>query len=269
MDKAKNMKILLWFKTKITIPLLIFGFIFIIVAYLFSSHFIENVFLGIGTNLFGIIVTVSFVQHIFDKQSEEKEKELEKEKIIRFSQIMNIRLEKYFVVFAQITTPISEYSKQNIRQIEPKLDFKFEDMKDLHFPCLLMSEKLSESAISVFYSEEKRIKEYMLRMLENIDFKHFSGIKDLLIDFVKLSEAYDVSNAILSAENTKMGDKKMSEFISNQISTNSKEHWIEKYEKGELKGIEIINYIKLYKLLQNELSILIKYKNKIQELTKD
>lgn len=221
----------------------------------------------------GIFVTVYFVQRIFDKQSEkkekEKEKELEKEKIIRFSQIMKYRLEKFFAVFAQVTTPISEYSKQNIRQIEPKLDFKFEDMKDLHFPCLLMSEKLSESAISVFYSEEKRIKEHMLRMLENIDFKHFPDIKNLLIEFVKLSEAYDVSNAILSEENIKMGDKKMSEFISNLISTNPKEHWVERFEKGELHSNMINNYIVLYKLLKKELPILIDYKNKIQELTKD
>ena len=244
MDKVKNVKILLWFKTsagKITIPILILCVIFISISFLPIFKNYENVLIGIGTNLLGIIVTVSFVQHIFDKQSEEKEKELEKEKIIRFSQIMNIRLEKYFVVFAQITTPISEYSKQNIRQIEPKLDFKFEDMKDLHFPCLLMSEKLSESAISVFYSEETRIKEYMLRMLENIDFKHFSNIQDLLIEFVKLSESYDVSNAILGdGKAIDSNHNKISEFISNLISTNPKEHWVERFEKGELQSNMII-----------------------------
>lgn len=115
----------------------------------------ENILIGTGTNILGIIVIISFVQHIFDKQSEKNEKELEREKIIRFSQIMSFRIQKYFSVFSQITTPLSEYSKQSEKKINP--DFKFEDMKDLYFPCLLMSEE-QKSAISVFYSEENILK---------------------------------------------------------------------------------------------------------------
>lgn len=166
-------KVFLWFKTsagKITIALFIFGILLIGSSFLpffnQSSHFLdnlENVLIGIGTNIFGIIVTISFVQHIFDKQNEAKEKELEREKIIRFSQIMSFRLEKYFCVFAQITTPLSEYSKSENKKVN--FDFKFEDMKDLHFPCLLMSE-LQKSAISVFYSEEKKIKNICLKCLK-------------------------------------------------------------------------------------------------------
>ena len=70
-------KVFLWFKTsagKITIALFIFGILLIGSSFLpffdQSSHFLdnlENVLIGIGTNIFGIIVTISFVQHIFDK----------------------------------------------------------------------------------------------------------------------------------------------------------------------------------------------------------
>lgn len=268
-------KIFLWFKTsagKITIALFIFGILLIGTSFLpffdQSSHFLdnlENVLIGIGTNIFGIIVTISFVQHIFDKQNEAKEKELEREKIIRFSQIMSFRLEKYFCVFAQITTPLSEYSKIENKNVN--FNFKFEDMKDLHFPCLLMSE-LQESAISVFYSEEKKIKEYMFRMLENIEFKYYKNIQQLLLAFIKQSEASDVSNAILNIEKTQ-NSKRTIESISKQIESNNVDNWVERFESGKLPSNIINNYIILYRLLQKELFLLTEFNNTIQLLEKE
>ncbi len=266
-------KVLLWLKTsagKITIFLLIFGCLLIGTSFLpvfkQSSHLrdnFENVLIGIGTNIFGIIVTISFVQHIFDKQSEKNEKELEREKIIRFSQIMSFRIQKYFAVFSQITTPLSEYSKESEKKINP--DFKFEDMKDLYFPCLLMSEE-QKSAISVFYAEEKHIKEYMFRMIEKIDFNYFPNIQKLLLAFIKQSEAYDVSNAILKYE--QMNDGYMIKHISQQISTNPTDHWVELFESGNLPSNIINNFVLLYRLLQKEFFILTEYNKAIQELSK-
>ena len=266
-------KVLLWFKTsagRITIFLLIFGCLLIGTSFLpifkQSSHLrdnFENVLIGIGTNIFGIIVTISFVQHYFDKQNEGKERKLEKEKILRFSQIMSFRLEKYFCVFAQITTPLSEYSKQETKKIN--FDFKFEDMKDLHFPCLLMSE-LQKSAISVFYDEEKRIKEYMFRMLENIEFKYYINIQQLLLAFIKQSEANDVSNAILNIEKTQ-NSKRTIESISKQIASNNVDNWVERFESGKLLSNLVNNYIILYRLLQKELFILTEYTKEIEKLS--
>ena len=129
-------KIISWFKTsagKITIVLFIIANSLISITFLpffkQSAHLrdnFENILIGIGTNILGIIVTISFVQHIFDKQSEKNEKELEREKIIRFSQIMSFRLEKYFQVFAQITTPLSQFSQQKNKCIVlPKVNLDF------------------------------------------------------------------------------------------------------------------------------------------------
>lgn len=151
-------KISSWFKTsagKLTVLLLFFCLVLLGISFLpifkTSSHLrdnFENIIIGIGTNIFGIIITVSFVQFILDKQNEKEARKAEK--IIRFYQIMSFRIEKYFQVFAQITTPLSVFSQQKEKQIN--LDFKFEDMKDLYFPCLLIAES-QHSAISVFYSE--------------------------------------------------------------------------------------------------------------------
>lgn len=267
-------KVLLWFRTsagKITIILLIMGVLLIGTSFLpifsQSSHLrdnFENVLIGIGTNIFGIIVTISFVQHIIDKQSEKKEKELEREKIIRFSQIMSFRIQKYFAVFAQVTTPLDIYSKESEKHWNQ--DFKFEDMKDLYFPCVLISE-MQKSAISVFYSEEKKIKEYMLRMLENIEFKYYSQIQYLLLAFVKQSEAQDVSTAILNYENLRIGGKKMTDVIAAQIATNPTDNWVEKIESGKLTSHLMTNFVILYRLLQKESFILTEYITKIEQLS--
>lgn len=262
MKKLKKLfsKINSWFKTsagKLTVLLLFFCLVLLGISFLpifkTSSHLrdnFENIIIGIGTNIFGIIITVSFVQFILDKQNEKEERIAEKEKIIRFYQIMSLRIEKYFQVFAQITTPLSVFSQQQDKYINP--DFKFEDMQDLYFPCLLIV-KSQHSAISVFYSEERRIKNYMLRMLENIDFKFYPNIQTILLAFVKQSEAYDVRQAILDYE-TK--GKPLSKIISSQIATNNVDDWVGQFESGKLKSNIINNFVILYRLLQKEFFLL-------------
>lgn len=266
-------KISSWFKTsagKLTVLLLFFCLVLLGISFLpifkTSSHLrdnFENIIIGIGTNIFGIIITVSFVQFILDKQNEKEARKAEKEKIIRFYQIMSFRIEKYFQVFAQITTPLSVFSQQKEKQIN--LDFKFEDMKDLYFPCLLIAES-QHSAISVFYSEEKRIKNYILKMLENIDFKYYSNIQNLLIAFVKQSEANDVRQAILDYETKVVDGKPLFKIISSQIESNKINNWVEQFESGKLESNIINNFVILYRLLQKEFFLLNELITQVKEI---
>ena len=141
-------------------------------------------------------------------------------------------------------------------------------MKDLYFPCILISE-MQKSAISVFYSEEKKIKEYMLRMLENIEFKYYTRIQQILLAFIKQSEAHDVSTAILNYENLRVGNKKMTESIAETIATNPANNWVEKIESGQLTSHLMTNFVILYRLLQNESFLLNEYISKIDQLSKN
>lgn len=65
-------------------------------------------------------------------------------------------------------------------------------------------------------------------MIEKIDFNYFPNIQKLLLEFIKQSEAYDVSNAILKYEQMNYGY--MIKLISQQISTNPTDHWVEMFE---------------------------------------
>ena len=82
-------KITLWIKSaagKISIFLMIMSIIILALACSFWGNFTEktasninNILFGLGTNLLGIIVTVSFVQFFLDKQNEKVEYAYERE----------------------------------------------------------------------------------------------------------------------------------------------------------------------------------------------
>ncbi len=49
-----------------------------------GTNFVNNILIGLATNLMGIVVKVSFVQYFLDRQNEEKERKEENEKILRY-----------------------------------------------------------------------------------------------------------------------------------------------------------------------------------------
>lgn len=246
-------------KKSVIIILFAVGLILLLLSFLNINETLKNIFIGLGTNIFGIVVTVLFVQRIIDKQDKINEKNEEKDKIIRFSRFMTIMIRRYTALFAQITIPISKFPKDKTPVL--KTEFDFEDMKDLHKPCLLMSEGW-KSAISTFYKQEKKLKDYMLRMLENIGFKYYPEIQKTLTDFIENSEAYDVSSAIINNET----DQRIIDTISNCFNDNQKEKWVEKFDSNDLHSNFMFNYVILYKLLKIEASLLIGYEREIEKI---
>lgn len=93
-------------------------------------------------------------------------------------------------------------------------------------------------------------------MLENIDFKYYSNIQNLLIAFVKQSEANDVRQAILDYETKIVDGKYLSKIISLQIATNNVDDWVGQFESGKSKSNLINNFVILYRLLQKEFFLL-------------
>lgn len=55
-----------------------------------TANYINNVLLGLATNLLGIIVIILFVQYELNKQNEKKERFAENEQIRRYVRILNI-----------------------------------------------------------------------------------------------------------------------------------------------------------------------------------
>ena len=217
---------------------------------------INNILFGISTNLLGIIVTVSFVQYFIDMQ-DEKQAQLEEVALIkRYDRFMTVLINRYLMYFHCVTTPINKRKNEN--PLEIKNDFIFEDMCDLYEQSLYTCEGIFEPSIVLFYKAEEKLRNYIIDMVENIDFKYNEELLQILMRFVESSIEYDMRGAILGNINTQSGGEKLTKTISKYINDSSQQ-WVEKGKRGELSANIMLPYIQLYQVLKIETDLLIRY----------
>ena len=230
--------------------------------------FCSNVLIGVATNLLGIVVTISFVQYFLDKQNREIGRKEEIKIIKRYDKYMETLINRYFKFYMSLTTRLDNRKDFDIKQVYEH-QFKFSDLADMYRTSSYVSEGLMEPTITLFYKAEENLQNYMLKMLENIDFKYTQKLENILQDFLGITAEFNVRGSILGALNTSFGGKKSSEEISNWIA-DEKELWLEKYEKGELKGYNIMYpYVMLYFGIQKQVRILKEYSDYVSTLYVD
>lgn len=262
-----------WLKSaagKISACLLITSIILLIIACSSWGNFtdrtannISNILFGMATNLLGIIVTVSFVQFFIDKQNHDVEKQNEREEILRYNKVLSIFIEQYTLYYRCITTPLLENKRTDYKLNK---DFTFRDMGDLYAQNGYMTEGLFEPAISVFYRFEDKIREYMMSMLNNISFKYYIEIENILEEFVEKSFSLDTRGNILGNISAMLGKEKVIDVISKSIKDTTYD-WIEIISHSKNANI-MAPYVQLYFLLREEADLLIKYKKEVNKLIK-
>lgn len=260
-----------WLKSaagKISVCLLITSIILLIIACSSWGNFtdraannINNILFGLATNLLGIIVTVSFVQFFIDRQSRDDEKQDELEKILRYDRVLSIFIEQYTLYYRCITTPLSEDKRTDYKLNK---DFTFNDMGDMYAQNGYMTEGLFEPAISVFYRFEDKIREYMMSMLNNISFKYYIEIENILEEFVQKSFSLDTRGNILGNISVMSGEEKIIDVISRSIKDTTRD-WIEIISHSKNANI-MAPYVQLYFLLKEEADLLIKYREEVDKL---
>lgn len=263
-----------WLKSaagKISACLLITSIILLIIACSSWGNFtdrtannISNILFGMATNLLGIIVTVSFVQFFIDKQNHDVEKQNEREEILRYNKVLSIFIEQYTLYYRCITTPLLENKRTDYKLNK---DFTFRDMGDLYAQNGYMTEGLFEPAISVFYRFEDKIREYMMSMLNNISFKYYIEIENILEEFVEKSFSLDTRGNILGNISAMLGKEKVIDVISKSIKDTTYD-WIEIISHSKNANI-MAPYVQLYFLLKEEADLLIKYKKEVDKLIKE
>ena len=233
-----------------------------------DSCFWSDVCIGVATNLCGIVVTISFVQYFLDKQNREIGRKEEIKIIKRYDKYMQTLINRFFKFYMSLTTRLDSRKDFEIKQVyEHK--FKFSDLADMYRTSSYISEGWMEPTITLFYKAEENLQNYMLKMLENIDFKYTLKLENILQEFLEKTAEFNVRGSILGALNTCFGPKKSFEEISKWIA-DEKELWIEKYEKGELKGCNIMYpYVMLYFGIQEQVRILKEYRDYISTLFVD
>lgn len=228
-----------------------------------TANNISNILFGMATNLLGIIVTVSFVQFFIDKQNHDVEKQNEREEILRYNKVLSIFIEQYTLYYRCITTPLLENKRTDYKLNK---DFTFRDMGDLYAQNGYMTEGLFEPAISVFYRFEDKIREYMMSMLNNISFKYYIEIENILEEFVEKSFSLDTRGNILGNISAMLGKEKVIDVISKSIKDTTYD-WIEIISHSKNANI-MAPYVQLYFLLREEADLLIKYKKEVNKLIK-
>ena len=227
---------------------------------------VKNILIGIATNLVGIAVTVSFVQYFLDRQDETKAKEEEKKDILRHHQILAVLIGNYVVYYNNIVTPFSERAK--IDPFTLKIQFKFSDLQDLYKQSLLMKDKMYRPSIEAFYDAEKRLREYCISCINNVEYKYYPQIQKPILEFIKKSLQYDVSDSILGNQTITGSKEKLTDTIQKYIADES-EDWVGKFDRDELGPNMMIPYVLLFKLLQSEAACIVEYFEEIKKIAGD
>ena len=226
----------------------------------------NNILFGIATNLIGIIVTVSFVQYFLDKQDEEVEREEERRTILRYDRYMSTLIRRYAMFHVMITTRLKD--RKDIDYDHP-LDhnFKLSDLADMYRSSSYLSEGFAEPTAELFYKAEGELKAYVLRMLENIEFKYNPELEELLISFAEKSTDMDVRGQILEKcmkRKNKIREDQV-ELIEKIIADESQD-WMAMFGRGELQGNLMLIYVTLFILLQDQSRMLKEYREYINGL---
>jgi hypothetical protein len=252
-----------------SIVLLILAWSSLVIGFLSADEviFVNNVLIGLATNMMGIVVTVSFVQYFLDKQNEEKERKEEKKKILRYHKYMQTLIHRYLIFYMSITTRLADRKEAGDVSNAFTRTFEFSDMADMYQTSLYVSEGLSESSIELYYKAERELRNYMLKMLESIDFKYNTELATLLLDFTIKSTNLDMSGQLLEvATKKKYGiGKKNVELVEKWIADESYD-WLGKFNRDELQGNLMLPYVTLYYLCQDQIRMIKEYTEYIKKL---
>ena len=220
---------------------------------------------GLITEIIGIIITVGFVQYIFDKNKEIESKREEINKIRRFDIIFKSLIKKYTNAHFFITTP-----KDKLDGTKPfiKTDFKIADICDLHFFTGDFAFYMDRSACDIYFDIELEMRKHAISMLNNIDFKYNKELCDILINFVESSIFYDTRIAFDEIKNQTYANGKTSIQHARELILNGT---AEKIYTEMVNGKKQLNnlihpYIVLYMQLKEEAKLINLYTNYINKI---
>ena len=241
---------------------------------------------GIMTEIIGIIITVIFVDVLFNKSQERNAREFEKKKILRICRLIDLYLPRYIIYFNQLTNHPSNifdceigelqnspgfliHSNNNCMMImnnDQMMFFKTgEDINYIHFSCLYESSRLFiaggfRSNIDCFYYFERKIKEAFIRLLTEVNFEYYKDMEKVVLGFLDTSITNDVSDFIENNKKVVYRDKSNNKYLKIKFDTKtlvSKEFNESQDFNGSNKSLQPYQMIKI--MLNEERNILHKY----------
>jgi len=162
---------------------------------------------------------------------------------------------KYKLATIQITSPLKS------RKQDYNPDFTLNDMMDLYKPSMLMTQNHHEPAVKYYFSSLSLLSIEFSDLIKNVDLRLFPELEKNCLSFVGGVHSFDFSDAILGAVSSRLGDKKMTDFVSEML---------EKHE-GEVKFLKsnmINGYVALYYQIKLLMGLLDLIDNEISNIVK-
>lgn len=237
------------------------GFVFVLIVLglvdycVVDNSTIEDYLRGTFTETLGIIVTLIFVQLIFSRHEKSQAKLQELEAIKRADKVLSIYIKNYIKYASQVVTPITQRDAViNGKEIP---SFTFNDMQDLFLPSLIAMGDQEPVVLKALQAQDD-IKKSIESILLNIDFKYFSSISELFLNYLEVVGKYSLIEVIKFHSTAIMGkDDSVRPFIAHMIKEHS--------GKVQFYPANIINpYVALFNLINYHKEFF----NKYDELSK-
>jgi len=225
---------------------------------------------GSITEIIGIIITVIFVQVLFERNNIEKQRVDEKNKILRANKVVSLIIRHYEIFLHCMTHNISE-----LTTIVPSLehDYLIADIGQCHHPCLLLDYAHSDSYVSLFFKNEYKLRDIFISITQNIDFTFFTDLSDLILEYIDVSIKYDSSDAILANEKfyfqpDTTNRKQVSSTIQETLAKCGQDYMDGLASGKSHKSNIMYPYVRLFLLTQTQRKLLIKYRNYVRQIEK-
>lgn len=224
---------------------------------------------GLVTEFFGIIVTVIFVQVLFDRKSIKDAQRDEIDAIKRADKVMQLYIEEYVSDFYNVSTPLANRTGSVCMPER----FELSDMCDLFLMSLNINSRMYTRCIDLFDAIELTLRNYIIELLVNIDFKYNKNLEELLLEFVKISATYDMREAIkssseiiTSSSEKKYEGQKFSVLISDMLRNEGNEFY-KRFDTDE-KNVShpLAPYVFIYIKMNKERDLINEYQNIIKAI---
>ena len=180
-------------------------------------------------SLLGVVSIGLFLNAIGGARSDTVRKEQSEKAAKIYRESQQARLNGHYCLIGPI---IGKFERTVIEISHPTRDisngynpnFVLNDMKNLYKPTALLSDPLLRPAICGYFESIEELRREISDLIKNVDLRCFPSIENLCLTLVNVITNFDRSGYILSATETFVGDKRLSDLVMEKLDNYSGNH---------------------------------------------
>ena len=194
----------------------------------------SEVILGIVViGLFLSSLWQSFASQIEQQQDESIKKRISQQNfhgLSSFYKYLRVVITDYQMALVELTTPIGK--RQGL--LKPNPNFLFSDLQDIYGLSLLTKSGFSKPVIHHYFDRLDQLSNELKFVLSNFDLNEYPAIHGNLVDFLTMSRAQDVREALYSYETISGGGKLIKDSLVEMIKQHDQCPDLETYKSNIL-----------------------------------